>query len=40
MSKMVEILGVLGWLICPAAIAAYVWRGRRAPRRGFDVSSD
>ena len=38
MSTMYVILGVIGWVVCPAAIFAYVWAGRRQGRRGFDVS--
>lgn len=28
------ILGVIGWAVCPAAIFAYVWVGRRERIRG------
>ena len=37
MSTMYLILGIIGWAVCPVAIFAYVWVGRRQGRRGLDV---
>lgn len=40
MSFIYLILGIIGWSAAAIVLPMYVWAGRKAPSRGFDVTSD